>query len=154
MVEMTCEEHDRQGASTQFITHTVGRVLGAMDLQSTEINTRGFEALLNLVNNTTHDSFELYYGLFLYNQNATEELERLEVAFDSVKKQLFGRLHEIARRQLFPDAPQRASKVAEVVADGSRRGSNGNGNGHKALPESSSAGSGQVIEVEAGSRNS
>lgn len=33
MVEMTCEEHDRQAASTQFITHTVGRILGTMDLQ-------------------------------------------------------------------------------------------------------------------------
>jgi arogenate dehydrogenase (NADP+) len=40
MVEMTCEEHDRQAASTQFITHTVGRVLGAMDVQSTDINTK------------------------------------------------------------------------------------------------------------------
>ncbi len=39
---------------------------------------QGFEALLNLVNNTANDSFELYYGLFLYNQNATDELERLE----------------------------------------------------------------------------
>jgi arogenate dehydrogenase (NADP+) len=25
MVEMTCEEHDRDAASTQFITHSVGR---------------------------------------------------------------------------------------------------------------------------------
>ena len=33
MVEMTCEEHYRQAASTQFITHTVGRILGTMDLQ-------------------------------------------------------------------------------------------------------------------------
>lgn len=24
MVEMSCEEHDRQAASTQFVTHTVG----------------------------------------------------------------------------------------------------------------------------------
>lgn len=40
MVEMTCEEHDRQAASTQFITHTVGRILGAMDLKSTDINTK------------------------------------------------------------------------------------------------------------------
>ena len=40
MVEMSCEEHDRQAASTQFITHTVGRVLGAMDVQSTDINTK------------------------------------------------------------------------------------------------------------------
>lgn len=71
MVEMTCEEHDRQAASTQFVTHTVGRMLGAMELTSTDINTRGYEALLQLVANTTHDSFDLYYGLFLYNTNAT-----------------------------------------------------------------------------------
>ena len=30
MVEMSCEEHDRQAASSQFITHTVGRMLGTM----------------------------------------------------------------------------------------------------------------------------
>jgi arogenate dehydrogenase (NADP+) len=73
MVEMTCEEHDRQAASTQFVTHTVGRMLGAMDLASTDINTKGYENLLQLVNNTKNDSFELYYGLFLYNTNATGE---------------------------------------------------------------------------------
>lgn len=73
MVEMTCEEHDRQAASTQFVTHTVGRMLGTMQLASTDINTRGYEALLQLVTNTTNDSFELYYGLFLYNTNATGE---------------------------------------------------------------------------------
>jgi len=103
MVEMTCEEHDIQAASTQFVTHTVGRMLGAMQLKSTDINTKGFDALLNLVNNTANDSFELYYGLFLYNQNATDELERLENAFEAVKKQLLGRLHDIARAQIFPD---------------------------------------------------
>ncbi len=44
MVEMSCEEHDRQAASTQFITHTVGRVLGAMELQATPIDTRSVTA--------------------------------------------------------------------------------------------------------------
>jgi prephenate dehydrogenase len=68
MVEMTCEEHDQQAANTQFITHTVGRVLGAMDLSSTPINTKGYESLLNLVENTANDTFDLYYGLFMYNQ--------------------------------------------------------------------------------------
>ena len=78
MVEMTCEEHDEAAASTQFITHTVGRMLATMNLKSTRINTKGFDALLNLISQTNSDSFELYYGLFLYNQNATDELERLE----------------------------------------------------------------------------
>ena len=68
MVEMGCAEHDQQAASTQFITHTVGRVLGAMDLQASRIDTRGYQSLLDLVDNTTNDSFDLYYGLFMYNK--------------------------------------------------------------------------------------
>lgn len=67
MVEMSCEDHDRIAASTQFMTHTVGRILGSMDLAPTAIDTRGFQSLLSLVDNTTHDSFDLYYGLFMYN---------------------------------------------------------------------------------------
>lgn len=101
MVEMTCAEHDRYAAGSQFITHTVGRVLGKLGLESTPINTKGYETLLGLVENTAGDSFELYYGLFMYNPNATEELERLELAFDSIKRQLFGQLHDVLRKQLF-----------------------------------------------------
>jgi hypothetical protein len=37
--------------------------------------------------------------------HSAEELERLEKAFDTVKKQLLGRLHDIARAQLFPVQP-------------------------------------------------
>ncbi|KAH7314701.1 hypothetical protein KP509_21G016800 [Ceratopteris richardii] len=104
MVEMSCEEHDRHAASSQFITHTVGRILGKLGLNCTPINTRGYETLLDLVNNTCGDSFDLYYGLFMYNVNATEELDRLEIAFDSVKKQLFSQLHDVLRSQLFDRA--------------------------------------------------
>ncbi|XP_058075148.1 arogenate dehydrogenase 2, chloroplastic-like [Magnolia sinica] len=101
MVEMSCVDHDKYAAGTQFITHTVGRVLGKLGLQSTPINTKGYEVLLELVENTSGDSYELYYGLFMYNTSATEQLERLEMAFDALKKQLFGQLHDILRKQLF-----------------------------------------------------
>ena len=37
-------------------------------LQATPIDTKGFQSLLSLVDNTANDSFELYYGLFMYNQ--------------------------------------------------------------------------------------
>ncbi|PSC76454.1 arogenate prephenate dehydrogenase [Micractinium conductrix] len=101
MVEMTCEEHDQLAASTQFITHTVGRMLGAMQLQATPIDTKGFQSLLSLVDNTANDSFELYYGLFMYNQNSTEQLDRLEKAFDEVKARLLQQLHDKVRQQIF-----------------------------------------------------
>eukprot|EP00210_Caulerpa_lentillifera_P006130 g5857.t1 len=101
ILQMSCEEHDKKTASTQFITHTVGRILGAMNLEKTELDTKGFRSLLSLVDNTSHDSFDLYYGLFMYNQSATEEIDRLERAFELVKKELFHRLHEVARERLF-----------------------------------------------------
>lgn len=59
-------------------------------------------------------------------QSATEELERLEHAFDRVKKQLFDRLHGILREQLFHDPPVPGAVMAPAavkapVADGGRR---------------------------------
>ncbi|KAL4333954.1 hypothetical protein GQ457_07G032420 [Hibiscus cannabinus] len=103
MVEMSCMEHDKYAAGSQFVTHTMGRVLEKFGLESSPINTKGYETLLNLVENTKGDSFDLYYGLFMYNQNALEQLERLDMAFESIKKDLFGRLHEVYRKQLFED---------------------------------------------------
>lgn len=101
MVEMTCSEHDRHAAGSQFITHTMGRILEKLQLETTPINTKGYETLLNLVENTASDSFDLYYGLFMYNKNAMEELTRLDLAFENLKKELLGHLHEVLRKQLF-----------------------------------------------------
>ncbi|KAE8700614.1 Arogenate dehydrogenase 1 [Hibiscus syriacus] len=103
MVEMCCMEHDKYAAGSQFVTHTMGRLLEKFGLESSPINTKGYETLLNLVENTKGDSFDLYYGLFMYNQNALEQLERLDMAFESIKKDLFGRLHQVYRKQLFGD---------------------------------------------------
>ncbi|XP_045786606.1 arogenate dehydrogenase 1, chloroplastic [Trifolium pratense] len=103
MVEMSCADHDRYAAGSQFITHTVGRVLDMLMLESTPINTKGYESLLNLVENTCGDSFDLYYGLFMYNKNSLEMLERLDLAFEDLRKQLIARLHDVVRNQLFED---------------------------------------------------
>ncbi|WCJ29973.1 arogenate dehydrogenase [Euphorbia peplus] len=111
MVEMSCAEHDRHAAGSQFVTHTVGRVLEKLRLEPTPINTKGYETLLNLVENTASDSFDLYYGLFMYNVNAMKQLERLESAFECLKKQLFGQLQDVLRKQL----PENAE--AQVSAD-------------------------------------
>ncbi|KAM5548044.1 hypothetical protein ABKV19_002147 [Rosa sericea] len=115
MVEMSCAEHDKFAAGSQFITHTVGRVLEMLRLESTPINTRGYETLLDLVENTAGDSFDLYYGLFMYNKNALEMLERLDLAFEDLKKQLFGRLHDVVRNQLFGNAEKVRTLQEEYV---------------------------------------
>ncbi|KAL5731194.1 arogenate dehydrogenase (NADP(+)) [Ranunculus cassubicifolius] len=105
MVDMTCEEHDRHAAGSQFITHTIGRILSHLDLESTPINTKGYESLLKLTDNTVSDSFDLYYGLFMYNVNASDQIEKLDRAFETVKQKLFGRLHDILRKQIVHRVP-------------------------------------------------
>ncbi|KAL1819624.1 hypothetical protein DCAR_0415923 [Daucus carota subsp. sativus] len=113
MVGMSCAEHDRHAAESQFITHTMGRVLEKLSLDSTPINTKGYETLLNLVENTASDSFDLYYGLFMYNKNAMEQLERLDLAFESLKTELFGHLHDVLRKQLFGKAEEGLERPVE-----------------------------------------
>ncbi|CAN8062244.1 unnamed protein product [Agarophyton chilense] len=88
MVPMKCATHDEFAASTQFITHTTGRVLAQLHVESTPINTKGYESLLDVVDTTCKDSFDLYYGLYKYNPNARRELDRLELALKDVRNML------------------------------------------------------------------
>jgi len=92
-------------------------MLGGMDISSTQIDTKGFQSLLSLVGNTANDSFDLYYGLFMYNPNATEELERMERSFDEVKRTLFKRLHDIAREQIMAQPAEEAGAPGRSARD-------------------------------------
>jgi aspartate/methionine/tyrosine aminotransferase/prephenate dehydrogenase len=88
MVEMLSENHDVFAANSQFITHFTGRMLDKLKLQSTPINTQGFNNLLDLVDNTSKDSFELFYALFKYNSNSKHQVEMLKDAFNQVLLEL------------------------------------------------------------------
>jgi len=88
MVEMTCEKHDEWAASSQFLTHTMGRLLNELEIKSTPINTRGFEALLAVEQNTCKDSMDLYAGLYEFNPEAPAQLDRIEAAVVSLRRLL------------------------------------------------------------------
>lgn len=94
MVEMSCEEHDKAAAKSQFITHTIGRTLAEMDIKSTPIDTKGFQTLVELKKPVMGCSFDLYSGLFVYNRFARQELENLEHALHKVKEMLVQRMDE------------------------------------------------------------
>ena len=42
----------------------------------------------------------------MYNKNSLEQLERLDMAFEAIKKDLFGRLHQVYRKQLFGNSEE------------------------------------------------
>jgi arogenate dehydrogenase (NADP+), plant len=88
MVPLSCREHDAYAANSQFITHLVGRVLGSQGLSQTPIDTSGFQSVLKLVDSTTADSFDLFYGLYKYNQNSLETIKQLQAAMDDVVQNL------------------------------------------------------------------
>lgn len=100
MVEMSCEEHDEYAAESQFVTHTVARILSNMNLEATPIDTKGYETLVQLTNTTVSDSSDLYDGLFLYNVNSARQIKKFEEAFDGVKKTLFAKLRASFARQM------------------------------------------------------
>lgn len=88
MVPLSCADHDAYAANSQFITHLVGRVLGSQGLQETPIDTSGFQSVLKLIGSTTADSFDLFYGLYKYNQNSLETIRQLQTAMNDVVQNL------------------------------------------------------------------
>ncbi|KAK4489313.1 hypothetical protein RD792_005117 [Penstemon davidsonii] len=94
MMEMTCEEHDKLAARSQFLTHTVGRVLSEMEIESTPIDTKTFQKLVEVKESTSRDSFDLFSGLFIHNRFAKEQLRNIELALETIKQQLFKRMNE------------------------------------------------------------
>ncbi|KAL5718264.1 prephenate dehydrogenase (NADP(+)) [Ranunculus cassubicifolius] len=111
MVEMSCEEHDSHAAESQFVTHTVARILSHMNMEATPIDTKGFETLRELTQNTVSDSSDLYDGLFLYNVNSAKQIQNLEKAFDNVKHDLFAKLRLSFKKQM----DESASTERELV---------------------------------------
>ncbi len=65
--EMTPEEHDREAAFTQGVTHFIGRVLGGLELSPSEIGTAGYRSLLTIIEQTCNDPMQLFFDLQRYN---------------------------------------------------------------------------------------
>eukprot|EP01069_Polyplicarium_translucidae_P005210 Polyplicarium_translucidae@DN273_c0_g1_i1.p1 len=103
MVELDCAVHDGFAAASQFVTHLTGRVLQRLDLKKSPVDTRGFESLLHLVDNTAQDSWDLFFGLYKFNASSDALLQQFESAFNSVKRQL----HR-------SNAPQHQTDIARI----------------------------------------
>jgi prephenate dehydrogenase len=84
VIELSPELHDQIMARSQGITHFIGRILKAMDAKSSPLDTAGFEALLNVMDKTCNDSFDLFADLLHFNPYTTEALECFSEAIDEV----------------------------------------------------------------------
>jgi prephenate dehydrogenase len=84
MIPMSCKEHDEFTANSQFVTHLMGRILGAQGLQATPVDTKGFQSVLKLIETTHSDSFDLFFGLYKYNRNSMDTIVKLKESMDQI----------------------------------------------------------------------
>ena len=88
IIEMSPEEHDLLAAKTQGVTHFLGRALKEFGINQTKIDTQGFGELLDLVNQTCNDSWELFSDLQLYNPHTEKIINKLKDSTQRVSNQL------------------------------------------------------------------
>jgi len=89
---MTAEEHDKEAAYTQGITHFLGRMLKEMDLKESSMATRGYKALLEIVTQTCNDPWQLFLDLQSYNpytgemrKDLDKVMKKMLTQFDSIE---------------------------------------------------------------------
>jgi prephenate dehydrogenase len=81
---MDPEEHDRQAAWTQGVTHYIGRVLNDLGIGPSPIATVGYRRLLEIVAQTCNDPWQLFLDLQRYNPRTREMRSRLRESLDRV----------------------------------------------------------------------
>ena len=86
IIKMSSDEHDRLASNTQGITHFLGRLLKEYDIRSTKIDTKGYEALLKIVEQTCNDTWELYTDLQSYNPYTNLMQEKFNKALKNLNE--------------------------------------------------------------------
>jgi len=84
VIEMSPEEHDREAAYTQGVTHFIGRVLDGLSLKRSPIATVGYKKLLEIVEQTCNDPVQLFIDLQKYNPFTGEMRKQLDASYKRV----------------------------------------------------------------------
>jgi prephenate dehydrogenase len=86
--EMAPDQHDREAAFTQGITHFLGRVLADMGLKPSPIGTVGYDKMLEVMEQTCNDPYTLFRDLQHYNPHTPEMRIRLQESIDRIMSEL------------------------------------------------------------------
>lgn len=94
MVEMPAEQHDETVADAEFVTHLTGRLItgggSSKDglLPPTPVVSKEYAALCDVADMTSGDSFDLFFGMYQYNERARNHLTKLRDNLSHIEKQL------------------------------------------------------------------
>jgi len=90
VLTMSPEEHDREAAFTQGITHYVGRVLADLGLSESSMATLGYRKLLEIRAQTCNDPWQLFLDLQRFNPYTKTMRRRLHDSLFRILSQLEG----------------------------------------------------------------
>ena len=85
---LSSEEHDKQAVYSQGLTHLLGRVLEKLPLEKKEVSTKGFESLLEIIEQTCEDSYDLFLDIQRYNDGVRTMYIDLKHALDETIKDI------------------------------------------------------------------
>lgn len=71
----TAEEHDREMAYVQALTHLIGRALVSLDIPDEQLKTNSYQHLLDLCGLVGGDTFELFTAIQTMNPHAREVVQ-------------------------------------------------------------------------------
>jgi len=91
LLEMDSEQHDESTADAEFVTHMIGRLLGKQLLPPTPVMSKEYAALNEVAEMTSGDSFDMFYGMFKYNERAKEYLMLMRENLADVERKLAAR---------------------------------------------------------------
>ncbi len=92
IVARTPEDHDREAAMTQGVTHFIGRVLAELDLEPSHIATKGYQKLLEVMEQTCNDPYDLFIDLQRLNPYTSLMRRRLRESIARIAGALDGSL--------------------------------------------------------------
>jgi arogenate dehydrogenase (NADP+) len=98
MVEMTAEQHDSSTADAEFVTHLTGRLLDRELLPPTPVMSKEYAALCDVAEMTSEVSFDMFFGMFKYNERARGQLNKMRDNLATVERQLAAREAYLAAR--------------------------------------------------------
>ncbi len=89
---MSAEEHDAQAAITQGVTHYFGRLFSELELKQSPIATLGYKKLLEVMEQTCNDPWQLFVDLQNHNpysqkmrDQVTQAAQRINALLDAAK---------------------------------------------------------------------
>ncbi len=81
---MNADEHDREAARTQGVTHFIGRLVSSLNIHPSSISTLGFQKILEVMEQTCNDPVQLFLDLQRYNPHTAEIRRQMVEQFNNI----------------------------------------------------------------------